>query len=201
MASTTYLVVGLGNPGPSYRGTPHNAGFEVLDRLAAALGCALRRSLRFPARMGRGTFERLDVRLMQPRTFMNRSGEAVASWMRYHRLAPERLLVVVDDIDLPLGALRIRGGGGSGGHKGLLSIMENLGSKDFPRLRVGVGRGGGGGDVVRHVLTPFSPDENARFQEALDLAAAAVRDILREGLAAAMNRYNVRPGSAGAAPA
>ncbi len=190
MASTEFLVAGLGNPGPKYAGTPHNAGFDVVDRLAAAAGCRLRKRLWFRAAAASARIEGINVCLMQPLTYMNRSGYAVASWVRYYRLPIERMLVVVDDIDRPLGTMRLRGGGGSGGHKGLRSIIEQLGSDAFPRLRIGVGRDRDGGDVVRHVLTPFSCRENACFQKALDAATQAVGCLLKEGLAAAMNRFN-----------
>lgn len=188
MSATAYLVVGLGNPGATYRDTPHNAGFTVVDRLAATADCDLRKSRRFPVRIGRAALAGNDVWLMQPQTFMNRSGDAVAPWVRYHRLAIDRLVVVVDDIDLPLGTLRIRAGGGHGGHNGLRSIMEQLATDAFPRVRVGVGRGRG--NVVSHVLTPFSREENECFQRALDRSAQAVSCLLVEGVAEAMNRFN-----------
>ncbi len=190
MASTEYLVAGLGNPGSAYVGTPHNAGFAVIERLAAIAGGKLRRSWRFRAFLGRVNLAGVEVGLMQPRTYMNRSGDAVAPWMRYHRLSSERLLVIVDDIDRPLGSLRIRGSGGSGGHKGLRSIIEHMGTENFPRLRIGVGRGTKGGDVVRHVLTPFSRAENDCFRKMLDLATQSVCCMLEEGLETAMNRFN-----------
>ncbi len=190
MASIECLVAGLGNPGPKYVGTPHNAGFDVVDRLAAAAGCRLRKRVWSRAAVANAGIEGVKVCLMQPLTYMNRSGYAVASWVRYYRLPLERLLVVVDDIDRPLGTMRLRGSGSSGGHKGLRSIIEQLGSESFPRLRIGVGRNRGGSDVVRHVLTPFSSREKVCFEQTQDIAVEAVGCLLTEGLAAAMNRFN-----------
>lgn len=190
MASVEFLIAGLGNPGPKYSGTPHNAGFDVIDRLAAKAGSALRKRLWFRAAVANVTLRGVRTGLMQPLTYMNRSGYAVAAWMRYYRLPLDRLLVIVDDIDRPLGSLRLRGGGSSGGHGGLRSIIEQLGSESFPRLRIGVGRSRNGHDVVRHVLTPFSRCEDVCFRKTLDIAADAVDCFLAEGLAAAMNRYN-----------
>ncbi len=191
MASTDFLVAGLGNPGPKYVGTPHNAGFAVVDRLATAADCRLRKRLWFRAAVGRAAIAGVEVTLMQPLTYMNRSGHAVAAWMRYHRLPVERMLAVVDDIDRPLGTMRLRGSGGSGGHKGLRSIIEQLGTDAFPRLRIGVGRDRArDGDVVRHVLTPFSSREHEVLETVLDAAAQAVDCLLAKGLAEAMNRFN-----------
>lgn len=190
MASVDFLIAGLGNPGPKYSGTPHNAGFGVIERLAAMAGCALRKRLWFRATVASATLRGERICLMQPLTYMNRSGYAVAAWMRYYRLPLDRLLVIVDDIDRPLGTLRLRGGGSSGGHGGLHSIIEQVGYEAFPRLRIGVGRNRDGHDVVRHVLTPFSSHENVCFQKTLDVAAEAVDCFLAEGLATTMNRYN-----------
>lgn len=190
MASKAFLVAGLGNPGPEYCGTPHNAGFEVVEKLAAEAGAGLRRSRRFPARVAGATLEGGEVWLMQPLTYMNRSGEAVGPWLRYYRLPPGRMLVIVDDIDLPLGTMRFRGRGGSGGHKGLRSIIEQIGSDDFTRLRIGVGRGSEAADVVRHVLTPFSVREGVVFKRIVEVAVEAVHCLIKDGLEPAMNRYN-----------
>ncbi len=191
MATSDFLLAGLGNPGRAYQGTPHNAGFDVVTRLADDVGVKLRRSWRFSARLAQASMDGVKVCFMQPLTYMNRSGDAVAPWLRYYRLEPRRMIVVVDDIDRPLGTLRIRGSGRSGGHNGLRSIVDRVGSEDFVRLRIGVGRGtSGNGDVVRHVLSPFSAEEGACYQRVLEQAGMAVRCLLTDGLAEAMNRFN-----------
>ncbi len=183
-------VAGLGNPGQRYARTPHNAGFDVVDVLAGRAGAAWRRSLRLRARQARGDLDGVPCLLLQPQTYMNNSGLAVAAALRYHRLSLEDLVVVVDDADLPVGRLRIRPGGASGGHRGLESIMAHVGSRDFARVRVGVGRQPAEGDLVRHVLQPYSEAAWQRMREVVELAADAVTTLVRDGVDAAMNRYN-----------
>jgi PTH1 family peptidyl-tRNA hydrolase len=182
------LVVGLGNPGPDYAGSRHNIGFEVVDELAKQWGCSLRRKLRVFADVGTAA----GVTLAKPRTFMNRSGTAVAALLQWLKLSPQQLLVIVDDADLPLGQIRLRASGGSGGHNGLRSIIEALGGNEqFPRLRVGIGRRGRPGeDITDHVLSRFEPAERDTAARAVATAAEAVRCCVTEGLTEAMNRFN-----------
>ncbi|MGE5529992.1 MAG: aminoacyl-tRNA hydrolase [Patescibacteria group bacterium] len=182
-----FLLVGLGNPGERYSQTRHNAGFLVLDALARRAGVRFSRRAA-DARSATVRLEGRHVVLAKPQTYMNASGTAVAGLVRRHAIPLERLLIVSDDMDLPLGALRLRRGGGSGGHHGLDSIIAALGTKDFARLRLGVGRPAGG--AVDHVLGRFSPDERERFQQAVARATEAVLLFLRDGLEAAMNTYN-----------
>ena len=192
MAARTTLVVGLGNPGREYDGTRHNAGFAVLDRVAAQLGGSFRRKWRLSAAVAEVLVADAKVTLAKPGTFMNRSGQAVAALVNWTKTAPASLLVVVDDADLPVGQLRLRETGGSGGHNGLRSIIAALGgAEDFPRLRVGIGRTAPvGADIAGHVLGRFAPPEQAAADAALAAAAAAVECCLKEGLTTAMNRFN-----------
>ena len=185
------IVVGLGNPGKAYEGTPHNAGFAVVDRLARRMNCPLRRSLRFAARIGKVRRGDDALWLVQPRTFMNNSGAAAAAILRYQKLAPHELIAVTDDADLPLGRIRVRPGGGSGGHKGLASLIQQVGTDAFARVRVGVGRDRPGGrELVEYVLAPLSPEERKRLTVVVDRAADAVIHILDRGVEEAMNRFN-----------
>lgn len=167
-------------------------GWEVIDRLARRLGTAVDQeegwTLVGGARIGRNR-----ILLAKPQTYVNLSGTAVADLRRRHRVKLEDLLIVVDDLDLPPGRLRLRAGGSHGGHNGLRSIIEAVGSDAFPRLRVGIGRPPDGVDPAGFVLTPFSAQERAMIEPALDRAADAVEAVVREGLAAAMNRFNAKP--------
>ena len=186
------LVVGLGNPGREYEQTRHNVGFAVLERLAAEQHCSFRKKWRFDAALAEFALADAKVTLVKPQTFMNRSGLAVAAVLHWLKLAPAELLVVVDDADLPLGEIRLRLAGGSGGHNGLRSIIEALGgAEDFARLRVGIGRSGRPGqDISGHVLGRFAADEMGLADEAVQRAVAAVNCGWREGLASAMNQFN-----------
>ncbi len=184
------IVVGLGNPGPEYERTPHNAGFLSVRELAERAGATLRRRLRVSARTARATCGGRDVLLVQPLTFMNLSGKAVQAILNCHGASPSDMIVVLDDADLELGVLRIRQRGGSGGHKGLQSILEGVGTDAFCRVRIGVGRGPTGGDLARFLLTPLTGDDWERLKETVQKAADAVEMILENGADAAMNRYN-----------
>lgn len=185
------VVVGLGNPGREYAGTRHNVGFRVVEELARRAGAAFRRSLRWPLRSAEA---RLDggsaCLLVEPLTFMNASGDAVAPLLRKRGLGPADLLVVYDDADLPLGRIRVRAGGGAGGHNGVRSVIERVGSADFVRVRVGVGRQEGGDGLVGHVLSGFAPGERAVMAEAEARAAEAVERVLTAGADRAMNEFN-----------
>ncbi len=182
------IVVGIGNPGRRYRGTRHNLGFRVVDRLAEQHGIAVSRQ-RFDALVGDGRLGEERVLLVKPQTYVNLSGSAVAPLLRWHRCPPDDLVVACDDINLPLGRLRVRAGGGSGGHNGLKSIVQCLGTEGFPRLRVGIGRGQGV-DPTTHVLGRFASEEADAARDAVDRAAEAVRCIVHQGVQEAMNVYN-----------
>jgi PTH1 family peptidyl-tRNA hydrolase len=186
------LIIGLGNPDRRYRQTRHNVGWEVVDRLGRRLGVAVDQEDGW-AIVGSGTVGRRRVLLAKPQTYVNLSGTAVADLRRRHRVKLEDLVVVVDDLDLPLGRLRLRPGGSHGGHNGLRSIIDALGSDAFPRLRVGIGRPPEGMDPAQFVLTPFTTEERAAMDPALERAAEAIETVVREGLQAAMNRFNAKP--------
>ena len=187
------LVAGLGNPGRQYERTRHNIGFMVIDELVRRLpdGAARRR---FDAELLESSTTGGRLILLKPQTYMNRSGTAVSQAMRWYKVRLEDLLVVCDDLDLPFGRLRLRPQGSSGGHNGLKSIIEQIGSDRFPRLRVGVGRPIRG-DAVAHVLNRFSPDEEAALPAIIERAADAVMTWHAEGITAAMNQFNQPPAS------
>lgn len=183
------LVAGLGNPGARYRGTRHNVGFEVIDLLAR------RHELVFeaaPAEAVLARWRRADsmVLLVKPLTFMNISGEAVSALARYYKVETSDLLIVCDDVNLPLGRLRVRASGTEGGHNGLRSVAELLGTIDYARLRVGVGRGDLRRDLADHVLAKFEPEEQPGIEAAIARAADAVETWLADGLAKTMNSFN-----------
>ncbi len=182
-------IIGLGNPGSDYDDTKHNVGFEVVERLARAHGVRLRRA-RAAALAGTGDIDGEPVVLCMPMTMMNASGVAVARLMHLHELEPDRLIAIVDDINLPVGRLRVRRGGSDGGHKGLRSISERIGTRDYPRLRLGVGAPPSGMDARDWVLTPFPKDQRDTAAEAIAMAAKAVECVILEGIEKAMNEYN-----------
>jgi|TARA_B100000959_G_scaffold287478_1_gene372641 PTH1 family peptidyl-tRNA hydrolase len=183
------LVVGLGNPGKDYAGTRHNVGFEVLGRLAAAAGLSFQREKKWQAEACR-TPE--GLLLLKPQTYMNLSGRAVAAAARFYKIPAEKVLVVYDDVALPLGQQRFRMTGGSGGHNGIQSLIIELGSRDFPRLKIGIG-GVPGSRLTGHVLGRFREEEREVAEKALASAVDAVQVALSEGVSKAANRYNVRP--------
>jgi PTH1 family peptidyl-tRNA hydrolase len=183
------LIVGLGNPGAKYRGTRHNVGFAVADELAR------RRQVAFDSSPVEALVAKLRVAepvlLAKPLTFMNESGEAVGALARYFKVEPVDLLVVVDEAQLPLGRLRLRASGSAGGHNGLKSVIAHVGT-EFPRLRIGVGRGDPRWDLADHVLSRFEAEERDTADEAVSRAADAVETFLEEGIGPAMNRFNTR---------
>ena len=183
------LIVGLGNPGPEYRETRHNVGFMILDRLAARGDAPFHRERRWKAEVAQTG----ATLLCKPLTFMNLSGESVRPLSSFYKIEPTEILVVLDDMALPLGRLRIRPSGSAGGHNGLQSIIENFGSQAIPRLRVGIGAAQGG--AVGHVLGRFALDEAAPLEQSLARAVEAIDCARSQGLAAAMNAYNKNPGS------
>jgi len=186
-----WLVAGLGNPGPEYAGTRHNVGFAVVEALAGAA----RSSFRPGPKCSRVVPVRLagvPVLLLQPLTYMNLSGEPVAACLSALRLPADRLMVVHDDLDLALGRLKVVAEAGPGGHRGVASIQAALGTQGFPRVRVGIGRPGETQDAAEHVLAPFTQDEVPLVGAAVSRAADAVRCLVAQGLAVAMNRFNTR---------
>jgi PTH1 family peptidyl-tRNA hydrolase len=185
------MVIGLGNPGRRYRGTRHNMGWEVLDRLAQDYGIAIKAEDGW-ADVGQGRVGGQRVLLARPQTYVNVSGTAVADLRRRHRVPPEQLLIIVDDLDLSLGTLRLRERGSHGGHNGLRSIIEELGTTDFPRLRIGIGRPPAGIDPADFVLERPSADERAVLDAAVARAAEGVVLWIAEGLQAAMRHCNAR---------
>ncbi len=190
-AEANWLVAGLGNPGQEYAATRHNVGFAVLDRLAAEAGVRFRPGA-FQSHVAWMDTPEGRALLLKPQTFMNRSGQSVAACLAILGLSLDRLVVLHDDLDLPLGRLRVVQGAGAGGHKGVASIQEALGSQAFLRIRVGIGRPPEGVEARDRVLAAFRPDELPVAADMVEQAVAAVRTLLDEGLAAAMNRYNVR---------
>ena len=184
-----FLIVGLGNPGRQYKENRHNIGFMLVDRLAARLGLAFSR-LESRALVTKGEHQGKRLILAKPQTFMNLSGQAVAGLLRFYKVPLEHLLVAYDDVDLPLGTLRLRPAGGAGGQKGMLSVIERLGTQDFPRLRLGIDPPPGRMDAAAYVLQDFSRAQAEFLPEILDRAVDAVLVFVEEGLPAAMNRYN-----------
>jgi len=190
------LIVGLGNPGKAYAHNRHNVGFQCLNYFARL------HSIRFDhrqcrARVGIGEVSGEKLLLAKPFTFVNLSGQAVACLVRKHKVPLSNLLVIYDDLDLPLGKIRLRQSGGSGGHKGMNSIISALGSEDFPRIRVGIGRPQAEGKpsndedlIVSYVLSDFSPQEEATIKPVIARAADAIDCFLSQGIEAAMNRFN-----------
>ncbi len=184
-----FLIVGLGNPGRRYALNRHNLGFILLDCLADRLGESFNQ-VQSRALIAKPTYRGERVILIKPQTYMNNSGSAVSSVARFYQVPLPNLLVVYDDIDLPLGTLRMRPSGGSAGHKGMQSIIERLGTEDFPRLRLGTSRPPGHKDAADYVLRNFSADERQLLDETLDRALQAVLTFLEHGLEHAMNKFN-----------
>ncbi|MGQ9627382.1 MAG: aminoacyl-tRNA hydrolase [Anaerolineae bacterium] len=183
------LIVGLGNPGPEYARNRHNLGFRCLERLAQAHGLSFKKR-QARAYLAFGEIFGRKVILAKPLTFVNLSGRAVRELARFYKIPPADILVIYDDLDLMPGKIRLRPSGGAGGHKGMRSIIESLGTQDFPRLRVGIGRPPGHMNPADYVLQDFSPEEEEMMEEVCDRAVAAVELFLRGGVASAMNTYN-----------
>lgn len=189
MASDTFLLIGLGNPGREYKDNRHNVGFMLMDRLAVRLE-ARGMKLQSKAIVTNALYEDRKLILAKPQTYMNLSGHSVQGLVHFYKLPVENILVAHDDLDLPFGTLRIRPGGGPGGQKGVASAIEQLGTKDFPRLRIGIGRPPGRMDPADYVLQNFSKDEASELPEILDRAEQAVLEFVRNGLDSAMNKFN-----------
>ncbi|MEK6540442.1 MAG: aminoacyl-tRNA hydrolase [Deltaproteobacteria bacterium] len=197
------LIIGLGNPGTKYKNTRHNIGFMAVDYLSGAnsIKCS---NLDFNSQWGRGIICEREVILAKPQTFMNLSGKAVKALSGFFHKESEDIIVIYDDIDLDLGAIRIRAKGSSGGHRGMESIIEQLGTKNFPRIRLGIGRPRDERqeargkrsevDVAEYVLSPFSKEEKATLKQVLEMIKDAVDIIVKDGIEKAMNRFNKKTG-------
>jgi PTH1 family peptidyl-tRNA hydrolase len=184
------LIVGLGNPGPDYAQTRHNVGFWFVDDLAAAYGGVFRAEGKFHGELCRLTIGGADVRLLKPTTYMNRSGQSVAAVSRYFDIRPEAILIAHDELDLPVGKVRIKQGGGHAGHNGLRDTIGVLGSPDFWRLRIGINHPGNRGQVVGYVLGRPSQEDAVSIRDALDQASGVTGDLLTGRYQAAMNRLH-----------
>ncbi len=184
------LIAGLGNPGARYAHSRHNIGFMIADRFARAHHLDFTRR-RFNAQIAEGTIEGQRVMLVKPQTFMNSSGDAVGKLFAFFKIAPHDLLVIYDDLDLPLGKMRLRASGSSGGHHGMESIIARVRTSDFPRLRIGIGRPNPDADID-HVLGAFDESEYRVMDETLSRAVDAVDVWLRDGITKAMNQFNAR---------
>ena len=185
------LIVGLGNPESRYDQTRHNIGFDAVDSLAKAWSLSWKENKRFQGLIAEGISPYGNkIRLLKPLTYMNRSGQAVRAVIDWYKIAPGSVLVIYDDMDLPVGILRIRRSGSAGGHNGMKSIISHLGSQDFPRLRIGIGKSDGKRQTIGHVLGKFAPEEKKVIQEMLDISVNAVEKSLKEGVEKAMNIYN-----------
>lgn len=182
------VIVGLGNPGAQYANTPHSVGFEVVDAIAAELGVEWETKKAFSCLMAKGVFAGMPVLLVKPQTYMNLSGDSVAPVVKYHNATTADLIVVQDDIDIPLGRIRIRKNGSCGGHNGIRNIIERLGSQSFIRLKVGVGKDKS--NVIGHVLGKFDPASRATVDKVVLASVQAVASILRDGADKAMNVFN-----------
>lgn len=185
-----FLIVGLGNPGKKYDGTRHNIGFRCVDTLADQYGLTFD-GKKSKAKLADGTIAGQRVLLAKPQTFMNLSGEAVSGLANFYKIEPARILIVYDELDLPLGTLRLRKLGGAGGHNGMKSIIQRLGTQNFPRLRFGIDRPPGRMDPAAYVLRPFADgDESILAAETVDRAAQAIVAWLTDGIDNAMNQHN-----------
>lgn len=187
------LIVGLGNPGSEYANHRHNIGFRVVESLARAHDLRFVRHKGSKAHVAEGRIGERPVRLVKPQTFMNLSGQAVGRLSRAYEIEPAQILVIYDDLDLPLGRLRLRPEGGSGGHKGIRSIIDTMDTQAFPRLRVGIDRPPGRMDPADYVLQPFSRGEEDLVTETVERAVSAIECWLAEGIVAAMDRFNQPP--------
>lgn len=187
-----YVIIGLGNPGKEYENTRHNMGFKAIDALAADAGIEVKKS-RFHSLLGQGRIAGEKVLLVKPQTYMNRSGIAARECAMYFDVPRENVIVIYDDIDIPVSAIRIRKSGGAGTHNGMKSVVQELGVTDFPRIRIGVGAAADDEDLVNRVIGKVPKDEQLLLDKAAEAAAAAVKDIIAVGIDNAMNRHNYTP--------
>ena len=185
-----FLIVGLGNPGADFAQTRHNAGFLLVEKLAANWKCGWANERRFAARIAKAERGGRKVLLGEPQTFMNLSGESVGALAKFYQLPLKQILVAVDDADLPFGEIRLRASGSSGGHHGLESIEQHLASREFARLRIGIGRKVGAREITNHVLGKFDSAENALLEEVLVRASGQIECWLAVGIEKAMSQFN-----------
>jgi PTH1 family peptidyl-tRNA hydrolase len=185
-----HLIVGLGNPGAEYAQTRHNAGFLLVEKLAAQWKTGWTNERKFAARIAKAERSGKRVLLCEPQTFMNLSGETVGALKDFYQLPLKQILVAVDDADLPFGEIRLRASGSSGGHHGLESIEQHLASREFARLRIGIGRRDGMREITNYVLGKFDPAENKLLEKVLDRASNQIETWLEAGIEKAMNQFN-----------
>lgn len=184
-----YIIVGLGNPGSKYENTRHNMGFKVIDAMASEFGIDVNRA-KFKGLIGEGRIGSEKVILLKPQTYMNLSGQSVREIMNFYKIPEENLIVIYDDFDLPIGSIRVRKSGGPGTHNGMKSVIQELGSRKFPRVRVGIGSSDG--STIQFVIGKVGKDEQQILNEAAEAAASAAADIIRIGIENAMNIHNTR---------
>jgi len=189
MTPDPFLLIGLGNPGREYSNTRHNFGFMLVDRIAVRLN-ARGMKVQSKAIVMDARYEERKLILAKPQTFMNLSGQSVQGLIHFYKIPLENVMILSDDLDIPFGTIRIRASGGPGGQRGLSSIIEKLGTKDIPRMRLGIGRPPGRMDAADYVLQQFSKDESQTLSETLDRAADATLEFVMNGLTAAMNKFN-----------
>ncbi len=182
------IIAGLGNPGAQYANTPHSVGFEVVDAIATAIGAVWENKKAFSCLMAKGVLGGVHVLLVKPQTYMNLSGDSIAPIVKYNNATCEDLLVIQDDIDLPLGKIRIRKGGSCGGHNGIRNIIERIGASNFSRLKIGVGKDRS--NVIGHVLGKFDPRSRTVMDQAVKVSVDAAESIIKLGAERAMNAFN-----------
>lgn len=184
-----YIIAGLGNPGSKYENTRHNMGFKAIDTMASEFGIDVNRA-KFKGLIGEGRIGSEKVILLKPQTYMNLSGQSVREIMNFYKIPEENLIVIYDDFDLPIGSIRVRKSGGPGTHNGMKSVVQELGSRKFPRVRVGIGSSDG--STIQFVIGKVGKDEQQILNEAAEAAASAAADIIRIGIENAMNIHNTR---------
>ena len=184
-----YIIAGLGNPGSKYENTRHNMGFKAIDAMALEFGIDVNRA-KFKGLIGEGRIGGEKVILLKPQTYMNLSGQSVREIMNFYKIPEENLIVIYDDFDLPIGSIRVRKSGGPGTHNGMKSVVQELGSRKFPRVRVGIGSSDG--STIQFVIGKVGKDEQQILNEAAEAAASAAADIIRIGIENAMNIHNTR---------
>lgn len=184
-----YIIAGLGNPGSKYENTRHNMGFKAIDAMASEFGIDVNRA-KFKGLIGEGRIGTEKVILLKPQTYMNLSGQSVREIMNFYKIPEENLIVIYDDFDLPIGSIRVRKSGGPGTHNGMKSVVQELGSRKFPRVRVGIGSSDG--SAIQFVIGKVGKDEQQILNEAAEAAASAAADIIRIGIENAMNIHNTR---------
>jgi len=184
------IIIGLGNPGDAYRGTRHNVGFETIDKLSYDFNIKLKNNRRFKAYVGEGRISQSQVLLVKPQTYMNLSGQAVKAALSFYKLPPSAIIVVYDDVNLPVGDIRVREKGSAAGQKGMIDIIAKLQTDEFPRVRIGIGEKPDGWDLADYVLSRFPKKEWDGMIQGVTRAGDAVDFILREGVPAAMNEFN-----------